>query len=132
MHAPDGLSQRQLRVGEMLRRALSDILARNDLHDPDLADTSITVGEVRMSPDLRNATVFVLPLGGQNAEHVIEALNKNSHEIRHNLNKTITLKYSPKIKFIVDKTFDQMDETHRLLSQETVQRDITSTGRNKI
>jgi ribosome-binding factor A len=124
MHSPDGPSQRQLRVGEMLRRAISEILARGDLYDPDLANTSITVGEVRTSPDLKNATVFVYPLGGQNAESVVAALNNSSGEVRHALNKHIALKYSPKIKFLLDTTFDQMDETRRLLNQDNVTRDL--------
>ena len=124
MHSAEGPSQRQLRVGEMLRRAIAEILQRGDLYDPDLANTSITVGEVRTSPDLKNATVFVLPLGGQNAENVVMALNRNSGEVRHALNKHITLKYSPKIKFILDTTFDQMDETRRLLNQDDVTRDL--------
>jgi ribosome-binding factor A len=124
MHSPDGPTQRQLRVGEMLRRAISDVLARGDLYDPELANASITVGEVRTSPDLKNATVFVYPLGGQNAENVVAALNKNSSEVRYALNKTIALKHSPKIKFVIDTTFDQMDETRRLLNQENVTRDL--------
>jgi len=124
MHSPDGPSQRQLRVGEMLRRAISDVLARGDLYDPDLANTSITVGEVRTSPDLKNATVFVYPLGGQNADNVVAALNKSSGEVRYALTKNVTLKHSPKIKFMLDTTFDQMDETHRLLNQENVTRDL--------
>ena len=124
MHSPDGPSQRQLRVGEMLRRAISDVLARGDLYDPDLANTSITVGEVRTSPDLKNATVFVYPLGGQNADNVVAALNKSSGEVRYALTKNVTLKHSPKIKYMLDTTFDQMDETHRLLNQENVTRDL--------
>ena len=124
MHSPDGPSQRQLRVGEMLRRAISDVLARGDLYDADLANTSITVGEVRTSPDLKNATVFVYPLGGQNAESIVAALNKCSGEVRYALTKNVTLKHSPKIKFMLDRTFDQMDETRRLLRQENVTRDL--------
>lgn len=124
MHSPDGPTQRQLRVGEMLRRAISEVLARGDLYDPDLANTSITVGEVRTSPDLKNATVFVYPLGGQNAANVVAALNKSSGEVRYALNKNITLKHSPKITFMLDTTFDQMDETSRLLNQDNVTRDL--------
>lgn len=124
MHSADGPSQRQLRVGEMLRRTLSEILARGDVYDPELENMSITVGEVRTSPDLKNATVFVVPLGGQNADSVVKALNKNSAQIRFALNKNINLKYSPKIKFLVDKTFDQIDETRRLLNQDNVLRDL--------
>lgn len=124
MPSPDGPTQRQLRVGEMLRRAISEVLARGDLYDPDLANISITVGEVRTSSDLKIATVFVYPLGGQNAQNVVAALNKNSGEVRHALNKNIALKHSPKIKFILDTTFDQMDETRRLLNQDNVTRDL--------
>lgn len=125
MHSPDGPSQRQLRVGELLRRSISDILARGDLYDPDLANISITVGEVRTSPDLKNATVFVYPLGGQNTENIVAALNKSSGEIRYALTKNVTLKHSPKIKFMTDTTFDQMDETNRLLKQKNVARDLS-------
>ncbi len=124
-HPPSrGPSQRQLRVGEVLRRALSDILARGDLHDPDLSGVSITVGEVRPSPDLRQATVFVLPLGGGNAAGVIQALTRNRGEIRRAVNREVTLKFSPELRFVADTTFDQMDETRRLLSQDSVARDV--------
>ncbi|MBL4750947.1 MAG: 30S ribosome-binding factor RbfA [Amylibacter sp.] len=124
MHSPDGPSQRQLRVGEMLRRAISEILVRGDLYNPDLANVSVTVGEVRTSPDLKNATVFVYPLGGQNAENMVAALNKSSGEVRYALTKNVALKHSPKIKFMLDTTFDQMDDTRRLLNQENVTRDL--------
>lgn len=124
MHSPDGPSQRQLRVGEMLRRAISEILTRGDLYDPDLANVSVTVGEVRTSPDLKNATVFVYPLGGQNAENMVAALNNSSGEVRYALTKNVALKHSPKIKFMLDTTFDQMDDTRRLLNQENVIRDL--------
>lgn len=119
-----GPSQRQLRVGEMLRRAVAQILARGDIHDEDLAHVSVTVGEVRPTPDLRNALVYVVPLGGGNAGNVIEALNRNAHEIRRQVNKAVTLKFSPKLKFVMDETYDNLDETRRLLSDETVRRDI--------
>lgn len=122
----EGPSQRQLRVGELIRRALSDILARGDLHDPDLSGVSITVGEVRTSPDLKIATVFVLPLGGQESEKIIKALNKNSKELRHQMTKGLTLKFSPKLRFLIDQSFDQMDETRRLLSLDDVRKDLES------
>ena len=121
-----GPSQRQLRVGEMLRRAVSDVLLRGDIHDTDLAHVSITVGEVRSTPDLKLALVYVLPLGGQNAEIVINALNKNKYEIRRSVNKLVSLKYSPDLKFVLDRTFDQLDETRRLLEQDVVKRDVAS------
>ena len=119
-----GPSQRQLRVGELIRRTLADVLNRGDVHDPDLAHVSVTVGEVRTTPDLKLAHVFVLPLGGGNAETVIAALNRHKGELRRAVSKQMTLKYSPDLKFIYDATFDQMDETRRLLSQDTVQRDL--------
>ena len=116
-------SQRQLRVGELIRRSLAEVLSRGDIHDPDLAPVSITVGEVRTSPDLRTAHVHVTPLGGGNHETVIAALNRNRSELRRAINKTITLKYSPELKFVYDTTFDQMDETRRLFDQPSVKRD---------
>lgn len=120
----DGPNQRQLRVAELIRRALSDMLARGDLFDPDLDGVSITVGEVRTSTDLRQALVFVLPLGGQNADLVIEALNRNRHELRRGVTRSVMLKFSPELKFQIDTSFDQMDETRRLLSDPVVQRDV--------
>ena len=117
-------SQRQLRVGELIRRTIADVLNRGDIHDPELAHVSVTVGEVRTTPDLKLAVVHVMPLGGINADGVIEALNRNKSEIRRSVNRAITLKYSPDLKFVIDRTFDQMDETRRLLGQEDVRRDI--------
>ncbi len=121
---PSGPSQRQLRVAELIRRTLAEVLARGDLYDPDIAHMSITVGEVRMTPDLRTATVFVLPLGGHDVEIALAALHRNKGELRRHLNNNVQLKYSPDLKFVADRTFDQMDETRRLLSQEAVQRDV--------
>lgn len=117
-------SQRQLRVGELIRRTLSDILMRGEIHDPDLNRMSITVTEVRTSPDLRIATVFVLPLGGNDPEGALAALRRNRHEIRRAVNKGMTLKFSAELKFIIDESFDRMDETRRLLNQEAVRRDV--------
>ncbi|MDB4007959.1 30S ribosome-binding factor RbfA [Amylibacter sp.] len=122
-----GPSQRQLRVGEMLRRAVSDVLLRGDIHDADLAHVSVTVGEVRSTPDLKLAIVYVLPLGGENANIVIDALNRNKYEIRRSVNKLVLLKYSPDLKFVLDRTFDQLDETRRLLDQEIVKKDVESS-----
>ena len=125
-----GPSQRQLRVGELLRRELADMLGRGDIHDPDLDGISITVGEVRMSPDLRQAWVYVLPLGGQNADTIVEALSRNRKEIRHNITKNITLKYSPDLKFVADSSFDRMDATRALFEDEKVKRDVLSESDN--
>ncbi|NRB21013.1 MAG: 30S ribosome-binding factor RbfA [Rhodobacteraceae bacterium] len=117
-------SQRQLRVGELIRRALSEVLARGDLHDAELNRLSITVGEVRTSPDLRIATCYVLPLGGKGKETVLKLLAKNMGELRRLVSKKTDLKYSPEFRFRLDETFDRMDETERLLNQDVVRRDI--------
>ena len=119
-----GPSQRQLRVGELIRRALSDVLMRGDVHDPELSGVSITVGEVRMSPDPRVATVFVMPLGGANTEVVIKALARSAGELRHHVNKAVTLKFSPQLRFLADETFDRMDHTRAMLSEDRVRRDL--------
>lgn len=119
-------SQRQLRVAEVLRRELSDVLMRGDVHDPELDGVSITVGEVRTSPDLRQAWVYVLPLGGQDADRIVEALERVKGEIRHIVTKKMHLKYSPDLKFITDTSFDRMDETRRLFESDEVQRDLAA------
>ena len=123
-HDGPGPSQRQLRVGETIRRALSDVLARGDVHDPDLNRMSITVGEVRTSPDLRVATAYVLPLGGKGQDEVLKLLARNKGELRHAIARKLTLKYAPDLRFRLDETFDQMDDTRRMLAQETVRRDL--------
>ncbi|PIE15457.1 MAG: 30S ribosome-binding factor RbfA [Rhodobacterales bacterium] len=122
-HAHRGPSQRQLRVGELIRRALSDVLMRGDVHDPDLNRISITVGEVRTSPDLRVATAYVLPLGGKDKEQALLLLRQNRHEIRRAVSKIVALKYAPELRFEIDETFDRMDETRRILAQDSVRRD---------
>lgn len=119
-----GRSQRQLRVGELIRRTLSEVLMRGDLHDSDLAHVSVTVGEVRVTKDLREAVVFVLPLGGVNTDLIVEALTRNKGELRRVITKTMKLRYSPDLKFLADKSFDQMDETNRLLDLDNVRRDL--------
>ena len=119
-----GPSQRQLRVGELIRRTLSDVLLRGDVHDPDLNRFSITVGEVRTSPDLKVATAYVLPLGGHDADEALAALRRNTGELRHHVAKEMTLKYAPQLRFQLDETFDRMDDTRRLLEQDRVRRDV--------
>ncbi|WGH79806.1 30S ribosome-binding factor RbfA [Jannaschia ovalis] len=123
-----GPSQRQLRVGELIRRTLSDVLARGEIHDPDLQSMSITVGEVTVSPDLKIATAWVLPLGGKGREKAIAALKRNKGELRRAFSKEMTLKYTPDLRFRIDETFDRMDETRRLFSEETVRRDVEGGG----
>ncbi len=117
-------TQRQLRVGEVIRRALSDILARGDVHDADLGRASITVSEVRASPDLRQATAFVMPLGGVNAEGVVKALNRNRAELRRLVTAQIDLRFSPELNFREDASFDRMDRTRELLRSPAVSRDL--------
>jgi len=121
-----GPSQRQLRVGELIRRTLSEVLARADVHDPDLNAMSITVGEVRVSPDLKVATVHVMPLGGQGVEAAIAALSRNRGELRHLIAGAMTLKYAPDLRFRPDETFAALDETRRLFSDARVRRDIAA------
>ncbi|SHF57405.1 ribosome-binding factor A [Pseudosulfitobacter pseudonitzschiae] len=122
-HDGAGPSQRQLRVGELIRRTLSEVLARGDVHDPDLNRMSITVGEVRTSPDLRIATAYVLPLGGDGKDEVLKLLARNKGELRHVVGKKLALKFAPDLRFQLDQTFDQMDDTRRMLNQDAVRRD---------
>ena len=121
-----GPGQRQLRVGELIRRTLSEVLLRGDVHDPDLNRMSITVGEVRVTTDLRVATIYVLPLGGDGQDDVVPLLARNKGELRRSIGKKLGLKFSPDLRFRIDTTFDQMDETRRLFDQDKVRRDVES------
>jgi len=123
-----GPSQRQLRVGEVIRRTLAEVLQRGEIHDPDLNRLSITVGEVRASPDLKIATAFILPLGGEGAQEALDLLRKNRHEIRRVISKKMKLKHSPELRFLIDVTFDRIDDTRRLLAQEAVTRDLQNNA----
>ncbi len=125
-HDGPGPSQRQLRVGELIRRTLSEVLARGDVHDPDLNRLSITVGEVRTSPDLRIATAYVLPLGGKGRDEVLKLLARNKGELRRAISKKLALKFAPDLRFQLDQTFDQMDDTRRMLEQDAVRRDTSA------
>ncbi|MEC8196382.1 MAG: 30S ribosome-binding factor RbfA [Pseudomonadota bacterium] len=122
-----GPSQRQLRVGELIRRTLSEVLVRDELHDPDITRMSITVGEVRITPDLSIATCFVLPLGGKNKEDAIALLARHKGELRRIIGRKAKLKHAPDLRFRVDNTFDQMDATRAMLSDERVQADVAKT-----
>lgn len=117
-------SQRQLRVGEELRHALVQILARADFNDPDLASVNITVTQVQMSPDLQNATVFVIPLGGTRLRETVAALNRAAGYLRGQLGREVTLRYTPRISFAADHSFDHAAEVERLLDRPRVRRDI--------
>lgn len=118
--------QRQLRVGELIRRTLSDVLNRAEVHDPDLNRLSITVGEVRVSNDLKIATAYVMPLGGGDVQAAIAALKRNKGELRHRVAQQLTLKFSPDLRFLPDETFDRLDDTRRMFSDERVQRDLAA------
>ncbi|MBM2574797.1 30S ribosome-binding factor RbfA [Jannaschia sp. Os4] len=118
-----GPSQRQLRVGELLRRTLSEVLARGEVHDPELNAMSITVGEVTVSPDLKVATAWVMPLGGGKRDEAIAALARNRGELRRAVGREMTTKYTPDLRFRIDETFDRMDDARRLFASEEVARD---------
>ena len=119
-----GPTQRQLQIGENVRRTLAEVLIRGDIHDADLARMSVTVGEVRMSSDFKIATAYVMPLGGQGQDELIGLLARNKYELRRAVAKKLGLKFAPDLRFRLDSTFDQMDETRRLFSQGEVQRDL--------
>ncbi len=120
----DGPTQRQLRVGELVRRRLAEVLSRGEVHDPELNAIPITVGEVRTSPDLKVATAHVLPLGGDNRDEALSILRRNRVEIRRAVSKGLNLKFAPEVRFEIDETFDRMDATRRLFGQDDVQRDL--------
>lgn len=117
-------TQRQLRVGEELRHALADIIARADFRDPDLIDASISVSEVRVSPDLRNATAFVSDLGGNNTDAVVSGLNRAAGHLRHEYSRLSTTKYIPKFNFKRDEALDEALKINRLLQDPKVQADL--------
>jgi ribosome-binding factor A len=124
--APRGPSQRQLRAGELVRHALVEILRAQEITDPDLAGVSVTLTEVRMSPDLRNATVFVEPLGGgEQAAVVVKALNRHHKFLRGRLGHAIDMKFTPALKFLHDETFDAAARMNRLFADPRVAQDLT-------
>ncbi len=117
-------SQRQLRVGEELRHALAWILERGELRDPGLSGLTVTVTEVRISPDLRNATAFVIPLGGGGTTDVVDALNRAEPFVRRKIAKAVKLKYLPGLNFIADPSFDEARRINDLLADPGVARDL--------
>ena len=119
-------SVRQLRVGEELRHILSEILARGDLRDPDLVGRSITGSEVRGSPDMRNATAFVLPLGGGEEDAVVTALGRAAAYLRNEVGRKLHLKYLPQLSFLRDTSFDTARDIDKLLADPAVVRDLRS------
>src|SRR4051812_30218193 len=117
-------SQRQLRVGELVRHAVADMLARGEVHDPVLEGHLITVPEVRMSPDLRLATIYVMPLGGRDIQEVIEALERNKRYLRGEIAHQVNLKFAPDLRFRADERFDEAERIEKLLRTPAVQRDL--------
>src|SRR5579864_5956699 len=118
-------SQRQLRVGELVRHALADILSRGGVHDPILEGHLVTVPEVRMTADLRLATIYVMPLGGRDVNDVVGALDRNKKFLRGEIARRVNLKFAPDIRFRVDERFDEAERIEKLLRTPAVQRDLS-------
>jgi ribosome-binding factor A len=121
-----GPSQRQLRVGEMLRHALSEILTRGDIRDPDLDGVSVTVTQVKPSPDMRYATVYCEPLGGENAKQIVAALTRHKGFLRGEMGKRIAIKFTPELRFVEDESFAEAQKIEDILKSPEVQRDLNA------
>lgn len=121
-----GPSQRQLRVGELLRHALADVLRRGELRDPDLAGVSVTITQVKPSADMRYATIYCEPLGGRNAKTIIAALNRNKSYLRGEMGHLIALKFTPELRFLEDESFAEAQKIESLLKSPVVQRDLAA------
>src|ERR1700722_828193 len=122
-----GPSQRQLRVGEMLRHALAEILNRNEIRDPDLDGVSVTITQVKPSPDMRYATVYCEPLGGKNAKAIVAALNRHKGFLRGEMGHRIAIKFTPDLRFVEDESFAEAEKIETILKSPEVQRDLTAT-----
>jgi len=123
---PAGPSQRQLRVGELIRHAIAEMLSRGEVHDPVIEEHMITIPEVAMTPDLRLATIYVMPLGGRDAKPVIEALERNKKFLRGEIARRINLKFAPDIRFRFDERFDEAERIEKILRTPQVQRDLAA------
>lgn len=121
-----GPSQRQLRVAEVIRHRMAEILQRGDVHDAELQRMSITVSEVRVTPDLRSAIAFVMPLGGREPEAALAAMRRNKGEIRHQVAHGLNLRFAPELRFELDKTFDAMDNARRMFADPRVMADVAA------
>ncbi|MGD0024142.1 MAG: 30S ribosome-binding factor RbfA [Xanthobacteraceae bacterium] len=119
-----GTSQRQLRAGELIRHELADMLSRGDIHDPVVQSHMITVPEVRMSADLRLATIYIMPLGGRDEEAVLDALDRNKRYMRGEIARRVNLKFAPEIRFRIDERFDEAERIEKLLRTPEVRRDL--------
>lgn len=117
-------SQRMLRVAELIRHRLAEMLTRSEIHDDVLAGHVVTVPEVRLSPDLKLATVYIMPLGGDDTKVVLEALNRNKRFIRGEIAHAVNLKYAPDLRFLRDETFDEAERINKLLASPAVKRDL--------
>src|ERR1700761_3723307 len=122
-----GPSQRQLRVGEMLRHALSEILSHNDIRDPDLDGVSVTITQVKPSPDMRYATVYCEPLGGRNAKVIVAALNRHKGFLRGEMGHMIATKFTPDLRFVEDDSFAEAQKIETILKSPEVQRDLAAS-----
>src|SRR4051794_1223226 len=123
---PLGPSQRQLRVGEALRHALAQILTRNEIQDKDLAGVSVTVTQVKPSPDMRYATVYCEPLGGKHAKEIVAALNRHKGFLRGEMGHLIETKFTPELRFVEDESFAEAEKIETILKSERVSRDLTA------
>jgi ribosome-binding factor A len=123
-----GGSQRQLRVGELVRHAVAEMLTRGDVHDPVIEGHLITVPEVRMSPDLRLATIYVMPMGGRDADEVVAAFDRQKKFLRAEIARRINLKFAPDLRFRVDERFDEAERIDKLLRSPAVKRDLEDEG----
>jgi len=129
MRKPDSPpSQRRLRVGELVRHALSEILQRGEVHDPALEGVVVTVPEVRMSPDLKLATAYVMPLGGKGAPEIIAALDRNRRFLRGEVAHRVELRYAPDLRFRLDTSFDEGERIDTLLRSPEIRRDLDDSG----
>lgn len=125
-----GGSQRQLRVGELIRHEIADMLIRGEVHDPVIETHMITVPEVHMTPDLRLATIYVMPLGGRDAKDVLDALDRNKRYMRGEIARRVNLKFAPEIRFRIDERFDEAERIAKLLRTPVVQRDLSGKDSN--
>jgi ribosome-binding factor A len=123
-HGAGVTSQRQLRVGELVRHELADMLSRGDIHDPVIEGHMITVPEVRMSPDLRLATIYIMPLAGRDGGDVLQALDRNKRYVRGEIARRVNLKFAPEIRFRIDERFDEAERIEKLLRTPEVRRDL--------
>jgi ribosome-binding factor A len=119
-----GGSQRQLRVGELIRHELADMFSRGDIHDPVIQAHMITVPEVRMSADLRLATIYIMPLGGRDEKEVLDALDRHKRYVRGEIARRVNLKFAPEIRFRIDERFDEAERIEKLLRTPEVRRDL--------